>query len=415
MSAGRSSDPDLDLLTGPGVQDLLAAAFAPAGATVLDWALRDVDHRPGRRTTTSYVARVAWPDAERVETVAASVSAASAATDSPPAAGAEPGRLVVTDGDRQVEVWRFPFDPELPALPAACFAESAAELLRRMGIDAAAPALRVVSYRPRKRAVVQIDTGEEVVYAKVLRPKQAADLHQRHSMLAEADLPIPTCLGWSSDGVLVLSELRGTPLRAALDSRGVQACPPEELVRLLDRLPADVRTLPRRQPWAAHASHYAGVVASALPADADRVRTLATQIDHTLSLYEDADDPTHGDFYEAQLTVADGRVAGMLDIDTVGPGSRADDLACMLAHLSVLAVMDPARSDGVRQAGASWIEAFDRSADRFELRVRAAAVVLSLAPGPFRAQEPGWEQATRHRIDLAERWLTCADTGASPF
>jgi aminoglycoside phosphotransferase len=397
------------MLTGPGVHDLLTSAFAPAGATVISWALRDVDHRPGRRTTASYTARVAWPDGERFETVAASAAADPAYT--PRSAD----RLVVTDGDRQVDVWRFPFDPELPALPALCFPESAAELLRRMGIATSAPALRVVSYRPRKRAVVQIDTGDKIVYAKVLRPRQADELHQRHTMLADAGLPIPRCLGWSPDGVLVLSELPGTPLRTAVDSHGSRACSPDELLRVLDRFPDEVRTLPRRQPWAAHATHYAGVVASALPSSADRVLALASDIDQALSPYGQADDPTHGDFYEAQLTVDAERVAGILDIDTVGPGRHADDLACMIAHLSVLTVMDPPASDGVRQAGANWLQAFDHRVDPFELRVRAAAVVLSLAPGPFRTQEPDWERATRRRIDLIEQWLTCADNGASAF
>ena len=33
-------------------------------------------------------------------------------------------------------------------------------------------------------------------------------------------------------------------------------------------------------------------------------------------------DVVHGDFYEAQVFVRDGRVVGLLDIDTVGPGRR---------------------------------------------------------------------------------------------
>ena len=45
---------------------------------------------------------------------------------------------------------------------------------------------------------------------------------------------------------------------------------------------------------------------------------------------------THGDFHEGQLTVTrvgEGwRPSGLLDVDTVGPGHRVDDLACLVAH-----------------------------------------------------------------------------------
>ncbi len=46
--------------------------------------------------------------------------------------------------------------------------------------------------------------------------------------------------------------------------------------------------------------------------------------------------------------------------------------------------------------------------DPADLRYRVAAVVLSLATGPYRVQEPAWEQATRDRLDLAEQWLVSA-------
>ena len=46
--------------------------------------------------------------------------------------------------------------------------------------------------------------------------------------------------------------------------------------------------------------------------------------------------------------------------------------------------------------------------DPAELRYRVAAVVLSLATGPHRVQEPGWPQHTRARLDLARQWLASA-------
>jgi hypothetical protein len=117
--------------------------------------------------------------------------------------------------------------------------------------------------------------------------------------------------------------------------------------------------------------------------------------------------PTHGDFYDSQLFVAGGAITGLLDIDTMGPGNRADDLACSLAHLSVLTTIAP-YAHGAGNVLREWQPVFESRVDPRELRLRAAGVTLSLATGPFRAQEPGWEITTDQRIELAERWIAAA-------
>lgn len=399
---GPSTDPDLALLTGSSVPDILDAALTPAGGSLRGWSLRDVDHRPGDRTTASYVVRVEWPDGEREETFAATVSGQQ------PTSG-----LVVTDGDRFVQVWRFPFDPELPGLASACFPSSVSDLLSGLGIAPDGVQLRVVSYRPRKRAVVEVVTERQRLFIKVLRPRQVRDVDSRHRVLTAAGIAVPRSLGWSDDGVIVLSPLRGTPLRTALRSGTTALREPAGLVTLLDRLPAELAGLPRRSPWSAHTVHYAGVVAAAMPSLGSRVRALAGDIAAELAGYDDGDEPTHGDFYDAQLFVEHGVVSGLLDIDTMGPGRRADDLGCLLAHLSVLATGEFAAASGARAALEDWQPAFDRRVDPAELRLRAAGVALSLATGPYRAQDAGWEQATADRVMLVERWLDAAASAGS--
>ena len=42
-----------------------------------------------------------------------------------------------------------------------------------------------------------------------------------------------------------------------------------------------------------------------------------------------------------------------------------------------------------------WQPGFDARVDPRELRLRAAAVIISLATGPYRGQEPNWEAETR--------------------
>ena len=101
------------------------------------------------------------------------------------------------------------------------------------------------------------------------------------------------------------------------------------------------------------------------------------------------------------MHVAAGRVVGILDVDTIGPGRRADDLACLIAHLSTIQRMNPAQEAKVRDLLARWVPVFDRRVDPVELRLRAAAVVISLATGPYRSQEPNWQESTRQMVRSA--------------
>lgn len=399
------------VLTAPDARHLLDSAVATMGGTLHNWSVTQVDHRPGRSTTVSYRTRIAWPDGVRTETLGARVSERG-----PFSTAKDPRILRMSDGEREVQVWRFPADPALPALATAVSPHTVADLLRNAGIDPAGARTRVVGYRPCRRAVVAITTPEARVFVKVLRPGRAAEVHRRLTLTRAAGLPTPRSLGWSDDGLVVLAPLHGIGLREAVRREGPRACSPDELVDLLERLPAELTELPRRAPWSESAGHYASIVGAAVPSLAERAEAAAAAIAAGLDGTGDAsaDVPVHGDFYEAQLLVDSGRVTGLLDIDTAGPGRRVDDLACLVSHLSVLIVMAPAASAGVRGALTEWIQRFDRAVDPYQLRVRAAGVSMSLATGPYRTQESGWSQSVTDRLGLTEQWLAAADKGGVP-
>ena len=80
------------------------------------------------------------------------------------------------------------------------------------------------------------------------------------------------------------------------------------------------------------------------PAVAPQLSWLTGQISSGLAGVAPGNEPTHGDFHEGQLFVAGGVITGVLDVDTVGPGRRADDLACLLAHLSTVQRMTAEQS-----------------------------------------------------------------------
>lgn len=401
QAAGVTDSPDLALLTGADAEDLLAAALATGDEELVAWRVRQVDHRPGSSTTVSYDATVRGPDGERQQVLGASTGL-SRRGDVPP------GVLELSDGQTQVAVWRLPLDPGLPGLATAMDEQGVRELLATYGVAPGPVELRVRSYRPRRRAVVEVRAPGCRLFLKVLRPSAVQALHERHRLLHGAGVPVPRSLGWRDDGLLVLEGLSGTTLRTRLREGGDPAPSGTALLGLLDRLPPEVCALPHRRSWTEAAEHYAGVLASTLPEQADRCHELARRV---LATAGDAppDQPSHGDLYETQLLLDGDRVTGLLDVDTAGPGRRADDLACLLAHVSVLALMEPGHRATSSALGARWLTAFDRHVDPVELRARTAGVVLSLATGPHRVQEDGWQDATRERLDLVERWLDSAD------
>ena len=63
--------------------------------------------------------------------------------------------------------------------------------------------------------------------------------------------------------------------------------------------------------------------------------------------------------------------------------------------------MNPVQEAKVRDLLARWVPVFDRRVDPVELRLRAAAVILSLATGPYRGQEPDWREQTLSMVRAA--------------
>ncbi|MGN6240956.1 MAG: aminoglycoside phosphotransferase family protein [Cellulosimicrobium cellulans] len=409
----------LDLLTAPEAGELLAVALGADGASLDTWRVHQVHARPGAEVTVGYdvVARralAAGPGGGTASADAAEYLLATTAPLSPDAVGA--GVVRLADGPRVVHVWRHPADPLLPGLAAAC---DAVELTRRLAAAGAladgevVESVTMVAYRPLRRAVLRARTSARTVYVKVVRPDRARSLVRRHDLFRTGAVRAPRCLARDDDGVVVLEEAFGPSLAQHLAALGPDDQPaaidPRELLRALDALPARATTLRRRPAWSERVEHYA---ASALavhgldPARADRVaRAVRTAVATR--------DPgpvvaTHGDFYEANVLLdlaapgdpaapgGGARVGVLLDVDTLGPGHRVDDLACLVAHLAVLPSLAPAVYGGVGALVDRCVAVFDERVDPAALRARAAGVVLSLTAGA----------ASR---DLADAWLRVAE------
>ncbi len=399
-------DPDGSrLLTSLEVGELLTAAVTHAGGTLLNWALDHVDAHPQQSTTATYSASVRWPYGERDELLGVSARAGGPAqTDS----RAE----IFADGDREVAVWIYPHDPDLPGLARAAYTERMAEILTEyhvLGrpITDSEVRLRMIGYRPRRRAVLRVDVATPsdpeptTLYCKVLRERVFGDVVRRHELLLAAGVPAPEVAATTPDSLMLLRNLPGRPLASAVFDAS-DPCTAEQIIHLLDAMPMSVTQLERRPPWSDAVEHYARMVGAALPQASDKLGWLTQQISTGLSQIPLGNEPTHGDFHEGQVHVADGRIVGVLDVDTVGPGRRADDLACLIAHLSTIQRMSPSQEARVHRLIRAWVPVFDTRVDPTELRLRAAAVIISLATGPFRGQEPDWEWETLRMIASAE-------------
>jgi hypothetical protein len=385
----------LALLTGADAAGVLAAALQVAGGELVSCRARQVVHQPGRGTTVSYRARVRWPDGEVDDETLAACSG-----------DAPGGALVLGDGADRVAVWRFPHDPELPGLAVACDEAAVASVLEELGLGGGPVRLRTRAYRPRRRAVVEAVGPTGRLFIKVVRPDRVEALHDRHRLLVRSGIPAPQSLGWTSQGILVLQALPGRTLRQALRSRTTPIPAGGDILALLDRLPQELAQGTARQSWIDKAPHYAAVIGAALPDEAARAARLAEALVAAAGWARPG--PVHGDFYESQLLVDRGRICGLLDVDTAGPGDKLDDLACLLGHLSVLAQIDRDRAPIINRAGASYLRAFEAVVSPVALRYRVAAVVVSLATGSHRVQERAWPATTRRRLDLAESWLATA-------
>ncbi|MFC7878647.1 phosphotransferase [Isoptericola sp. NPDC057391] len=405
----------LEMLTGEAAADVLGAALAADGAALESWSVRQVHARPGAEVTVAYdVVAGREVDGRPVRAAEHLFATSARASAFRRARGGRdgdlgPGVVRLDDGGRTVHVWRHPHDPALPGLEAGSTPDQVAQRLRASGGSAPLLSLETVTYRPLRRAVLRARTSDGAAYVKVVRPTRVDDLVRRHALFAArpGGVAAPRVRSWSADGVVLLDEVPGesvVELVARTPSADQPAAvDPAELLRVATALPRAGLALPRRPAWADRSAHYLGALATVHGVDADRLARLRDAIDAVVA----AGDPgplvvTHGDLHAGNLLLEPTaghrpRVGAVLDVDTLGPGHLVDDLACAVAHLAVLPTLDPRAYAGVGGLVERCLDVFGRAVEPALLRVRAAAVVVSLAAG---AEDAGVVEAF---LGVAER------------
>ncbi|WP_109471498.1 phosphotransferase [Ornithinimicrobium cavernae] len=380
--------PDLltDQVPGP-----LAAVAGASGGTVTAVRVSQVTWWPGRSATVSWDSIIeGGPLAGRATYVGTTLDAPE-------------GAVTVGDGEETVAVWRVPHDPFLPALPTVLQPEVAASVVAGLGGEITDPSTRLRAYRPSRRAVIEVTGRGHRLYLKLVKPRRLQALHQRHLDL-DGRLPVPEPLGINRDlGLLVMRSMTGATLRDVLEDPGGRLPHPEVIAGLPGTLPRLARTATVHSAVEA-VPRMAELLRRLLPMESDRISRLAEEIgpdDVTERV------PAHGDYHEAQLLVADGRVSGILDVDTLGVARPGDDPGTMLGHLAVWHTMS-SQPDRVAAYATALQERWEAVLDPRDVRLRAAARIIGLAAGPFRVQQQGWPVETSRRLALAEHWVESA-------
>lgn len=418
MNAVEPSDPGLR----PGDLDtVLGRLLGRLGHTLNRWSLREVD-RTGSATTLLIEAHVRTGGSGETER---HVGLTTAELPAGTVAGTD-----ILHGIRWT-LWMHPHDPRLPGLARAVDPEHLRRLIGAEPLFEPLLALRMISYRPLRRAVLRADVGATAqtparsIYLKVLPDDVAAATVLRHRLLSEANVPVAPVLAAPELGMVALGGLAGRSLASRLVHHRTREDDAQQILGVLDRLPATVLDLPTRPGWAARLSDLAP---STHPLLTDQQRRWDTVLEKIHSGLQRQDPgplvPAHGDLYEAHLLFDGGALTGLLDVDGVGPGHRIDDAACLLAHLSVLPTVDPRYRNATTElrelrerlsASITGPAAGSDAVSPHDMALRTAAVVCTLLPpDPVLRGTPRAEAARHHARELALQRLQIIESLVEP-
>ncbi|MET4058528.1 aminoglycoside phosphotransferase [Arthrobacter sp. UYP6] len=388
----------------------LTAALRPLGLVPASWSHLRSHHRPGAGISALYRVEAVPRSANRAQQpLRLQVGATTASL------SADQHRNTVRGAvdDTVMRLWVHPRDPVLSGLTWATSPGAVARNLFGAEEGGARAALKLVAYRPLRRAVIRARFNGVTAYLKVPQPRLASELRRRLELAASAGLPVPPLLpvragaGPDVDAVLALGSLPGRNLHQELREGSAAALDPGVLTGLLAGLPGEALAFPRRPAWSERVLDYAAGAAVALPEAADRIIRCARETDEAVrSAVPGPVVPTHGDFHGGNLLAVSGQgglqLSGMLDVDSLGPGYRVDDLACFLGHLYVFAALNP-RHDGLRRAAERFADAFAADTDPAALYSRSAAVALTLVAGASGQGSRGGERALATAEELLAR------------
>ena len=281
----------------------------------------------------------------------------------------------------------FPVDRSLPGLVRAASARKVSRLLGRT-----VGGLRLIRYKPGRKALLRYATEGECVYGKIyVRDARARAVTS--AAVAEAGIRSPRPLVFLPEiGGVIFEEARGRRLADFRGSQRFTAGLPAAAGALAGLHAASVPGL-RRADESRRLLEAARLLGAIVPERGEAIGRVAASLAPELAA-SDAGAAIHGDFYDDQVLV-DGHAVTLLDFDEARLGDPLRDVGNALAHIA---------RDGDEHARSAFLDAYTslRPVDERRLMVFEAAALLELAIGPFRRLEPRWPEDVCRLVELAE-------------
>lgn len=392
------------------VRGPVADAFGLAPGS---WDVVHVSYVPGRELRAVY--RLGVPGGALVRVDFTPPGEAPRVAERARRAAADPARVTALHGLDAV-AWLVPEDERLPGLEAF-LADPAASVLRATGAPPGALGpLAVLSYVPRRRAVVRI-SGKTPMVAKLGRMRDEGDCHARQVALAEragGGFRLPRPIGHDPVAGARFEELvAGTSVEDLVDAA--------DLDQLLRDVAAAIVALHGQDPlpgipWIGSADLLAHLEAKTLTRLTGTLPDLAARIDG-LARRLRATEPArpahsallHGDFHPGNLVVArEGPV--FIDLDNLATGPRERDLGIFAGRLVLFGLKDGGRSDEITAAALRLPDIYERAGGTpvddgtFRWYLAASVLARQISNG-VRRLAPGLPLIADRLLDVAEEQL----------
>ena len=297
------------------------------------------------------------------------------------------------DREAHAHLMLFPDDPKILCLREVTSPASIAKLLGSgLPFDPLRVRLRIVHYKPGRRAVVRCDVKGPhresiIVYARGYATGKAKALEDLWrigvQILAASEVVSPIVLGRSND-ILFTSHVAG---------RRPSVSDAAAIGTALWRVHEVGSNGSERRLHLENLASQARYLASLDPASAEEVTKLAPLIAERAANWHFPTGWTHGDLDPTQILVSRRNIA-FLDLDKSGMNHFAKDVARFLAFL---------RTRGELTWRRNFLASYgDISRGLGNLE---AATLLDLAVNPFRHLKPLWPQQLRTILRSARRCL----------
>lgn len=192
-----------------------------------------------------------------------------------------------------------------------------------IGLPAALERAQLVSYRHRRRAVLESELG----YTKVSRPKRSGAIADRHRLFAELGLEGPKVQAQSDDGRLDLERVPGQSLHYLLNRGQVNDDHLWAIAKAIGELhnqkPSEAPIHDRSTNW----------IETTRRGDAELASLLERHYCELPPVPDAAESLIHTDLHDKNILL--GASAKLIDLDGLALGNPAHDLGNLLAHFTL--------------------------------------------------------------------------------